>query len=202
MDPTIKARGSFVDILDEDLKDVSALVVDSKAHNSKILCTMLSTIGLTRIVVVQDAANALDLLRTEKFDVVFADESSTGMNPIVFTKMLRRDPHTADNMLPIVFMSSCARRRQIELARDAGANDVIVRPVSVETVRRKLRSTMRPRPFIAAEDFLGPDRRRAGPLRGGYIGEDRRTQDPRRVRLGAKARKVVEAVENPDSIEV
>jgi two-component system chemotaxis response regulator CheY len=171
--------------VDEEIKALAAIIVDGKAHTSKILRSLLSTLGLSRVVVMPDAEEALALMREERFDVAFCDENSAGMNPVMFSMLLRRDAQIADPMIPIILVSAGARRRQIELARDSGCNDVLIRPMSIETVRRKLKTVvLAPRPFIAAEDFIGPDRRRMIPRP--FAGQDRRKQAPKRVKLGNK----------------
>jgi len=171
--------------VEEEIKALAAIIVDGKAHTSKILRTMLTTLGVSRVVVMPDADEALALMREERFDVAFCDENTAGMNPVMFSMLLRRDTQIADPMIPIILVSGGVRRRQIELARDSGCNDVLVRPMSIQTVRRKLKTVvLTPRQFIAAEDFVGPDRRRMVPRP--FAGEDRRKQAPKRVKLGVR----------------
>jgi DNA-binding response OmpR family regulator len=87
---------------------------------------------------------------------------------------------TRDVTVPVVLVSAGADNSKIKAARDSGMNDVIVKPVSVGTIERKLRSLLHnPKPFVTAKEFVGPDRRSSredrrqfGERRPG--GEDRR----------------------------
>jgi hypothetical protein len=46
--------------------------------------------------------------------------------------------------------------------RDAGVNDVIVLPLTVGAIKRKLLGVLAPvKGFVEAESYFGPDRRRA-----------------------------------------
>jgi PleD family two-component response regulator len=152
-----------------ELSEVRVLIVDEKGHGISLLKSILLQLGVKRIAAYRNTDDALRQLRVEGFDVVFCDEMATPLNPVGFVKALRRDLRSCDVTIPVIFVSAGANRRQIELARDAGANDVIAKPVSGDTIERKLRSIMlEPQVFITTRTFLGPDRRRT---------EDRRRED-------------------------
>ncbi len=58
---------------------------------------------------------------------------------------------------------------RVRQARDAGANDFLVKPVTGESVYRRIVSLVQDtRPFVKTPSFLGPDRRRTdlGPPEG------------------------------------
>ena len=63
--------------------------------------------------------------------------------------MLRRDHNTSDVTVPVVLVSAATDVGKITAARDSGMNDVISKPVSGETIERKLRSLLEaPKPFV------------------------------------------------------
>ena len=145
-----------------ELRDIRAIIIDEKGHAISLLRNLLIRLGVKRIAALHSTEDALRLMREETFDVVFCDEFSAPLNPVTFVKAVRRDLTTRDVTVPIVLVSSGASRKQIELARDAGLNDVIAKPVSTDTIERKLRSmVLAPQAFVTAKTFLGPDRRRA-----------------------------------------
>jgi hypothetical protein len=64
-------------------------------------------------------------------------------------------------------------RRDVEAARDLGFTDVLVRPITAGTIIRKLTLALaRPREYVVAGDFSGPDRR--GKRRQAFRGKERR----------------------------
>jgi hypothetical protein len=69
------------------------------------------------------------------------------------------------------------------MARDAGFNDFIVVPVSINTVKAKLTTvTTAPKQFINSDAFSGPDRRRR---KEGSSAAQRGTGNPAQRRRGS-----------------
>ena len=150
-----------------ELRDIRTIIIDEKGHASSLIRSLLVRLGVQRIAALHSTDDALKLMREETFDVVFCDEYSAPLNPVAFVKAVRRDLTTRDVTIPVVLISAGASRKQIELARDAGLNDIIAKPVSVDTIERKLRQlTCEPQAFVTAKTFLGPDRRRSDERRG------------------------------------
>jgi PleD family two-component response regulator len=151
-----------------ELRDIRTIIIDEKGHASSLVRSLLLRLGVQRIAALHSTDDALKLMREETFDVVFCDEYSAPLNPVAFVKAVRRDLTTKDVTIPVVLISAGASRKQIELARDSGLNDVIAKPVSVDTIERKLRQlVLEPQAFVTAKTFLGPDRRRSGEERRG-----------------------------------
>ena len=163
-----------------EFKDIRTLIIDPAGHSKALLKSLLTTLEVARVVAVANTDEALLSLRREDFSVVFCDELVGPLDPLVFLKTLRRDLTTRDVTVPVVLISAGADYSKIVAARDAGMNDVMAKPVSAETVERKLRSLLlAPRSFVTAKAFVGPDRRRSGEDRRPFGerrpgGEDRR----------------------------
>ena len=74
--------------------------------------------------------------------------------------------------MPILVLSGQTEIETVIKARNAGATEFLAKPASVGSLYDRLVWMVEnPRPFIKAEEFLGPDRRRA--MRG-YEGLERR----------------------------
>jgi DNA-binding response OmpR family regulator len=62
----------------------------------------------------------------------------------------------------------------VQQARDAGANDYLIKPFSPRTLMEHMVAVLRnPKEFVAALDYTGPDRRLAS-RQADFAGEDRR----------------------------
>lgn len=163
-----------------EFRDIRTLIIDPSGHSKALLKSLLTTLEVARVVTVANTDEALLTLRREAFSIVFCDEMAGPLDPFVFLKTLRRDLATRDVTVPVVLVSAGADYSKIIAARDAGMNDVMAKPVSAETVERKLRSLLlAPRSFITAKAFVGPDRRHSGEERRQFgerrpAGEDRR----------------------------
>ena len=65
---------------------------------------------------------------------------------------------------------------RLNAARDRGVNEFLAKPVTARDILKRLESViLRPRPYVAAADFFGPDQRRRSPV--GYTGPLRRVVD-------------------------
>ncbi len=161
-----------------DFVHLGVLIVDGRGQCNKLLRVILSALGVDRVVTQASAADALAALRLGSYDVVFCGEDNTDMNPVAFLRALRRDETSQNRAVPVILVSGHLQRRQVELLRDCGANDVLTTPTSAETVARKLRAiVLSPRPFVADEAFVGPDRRRSAEEE--FEGKERRHATPR-----------------------
>jgi len=173
----------------EDMfRNIRILIVDGKPGNAKVLHGILSRIGIRSVEVAEDTACALDMLSTSEFSAIFCDEAIRPLDAIAFSIALRRNENVRNPRVPIIMISNGPRRSQVETSRDSGVNDFIVRPVSTETVRRKLEAVLvAPKPFIQTDGFCGPDRRRKRERRvsrssaGGTARDRRQPRHSRRV---------------------
>jgi DNA-binding response OmpR family regulator len=171
-------QGQQGEAMSPEFAKIRLLIVDKTSHGKNLLRGILLTLGVQRLESRDDALSALHLLRQERFDLVFCDEWLEPMSAEAFLTALRRDAQSYDMTVPVIMVTAGADRKHIELVRDAGVNDVIVKPVSIETVRRKLLAHLcRAQPFVAAREYLGPDRRKDGERRRVWRGPDRRGED-------------------------
>ncbi|HEX2591171.1 MAG TPA: hypothetical protein VHL34_06730 [Rhizomicrobium sp.] len=172
-------------MVEPEYRSLHVLIVGGKAHHVRVLRTVLSLIGINEIVAEQEPSWAMRRLKTQFFDAVFCDETVDPIGDVPFVIAARREPDVLEHMVPIFLTCSAARLKQVNAARDSGVTDVLARPLSAQTIMRKLSlALLKPRSFIVAPDFFGPDRRSKG--RPTYTGEDRRSRKTRKVKV-AKA---------------
>jgi DNA-binding response OmpR family regulator len=148
----------------ENLSDVRVLLVARKGSSTQVLRTVFNVAGITKVTSVDEPRRAIELLCVEHFHAVYV-EGVLEHDGMPFAQAARRLPSLLNPMIAIFAVFPEARKRDVETARDLGVHDVICRPVSPKTVMTKLRAVLvAPRPFIAAPNFFGPDRRagRAG----------------------------------------
>lgn len=150
-----------------EFKDILPLIIDPDIQSEALLRKLLAAFGINRVMSAQATDDALVMLRREPFSIVFLDELAGPLKPLHFLKMLRRDQHSRDVTVPVVMLCAQLDAAKVTAARDAGMNDVIMKPVNLPAIERQLRALLLPRrPFITAKNFVGPDRR--------HMREDRR----------------------------
>jgi two-component system, chemotaxis family, chemotaxis protein CheY len=165
-----------------DFSEHRVLLLGAKTHALVLLRSLLGHAGITKIIQVEDPRRALELLSMEHFSAVFCEPSVGRAKEKPFIVAARRSDAMLNPMIPIFVMQECARRRDVEKARDTGVTDVLTTPISPKTLIDKLRAaTQTPRPFIVAPEFFGPDRRaKARPV---YFGSDRRKRAPKKTKI-------------------
>jgi two-component system chemotaxis response regulator CheY len=171
---------------DRDLKSLQILMITARPHVAMVLRQVLNIAGVIDIHTVADARAAIALLCTRYFDAVFCDDASSRDSGEDFGRAARKSPGLLDPMVPVFLVCGGPRRRDVESARDLGYTNVVSRPISAATILRKLRLALeRPRPFIVAPEFFGPDRR--AQTRAGFRGKERRKRQPRKVKIAGRA---------------
>jgi CheY-like chemotaxis protein len=144
-----------------ELDSLKILIVDSKRTNSKLLRDVLGVLGIRQVTSVDEGPAAMNSLRANDFDAIFCDDAMGPDGPAAFVIGLRKDPNPQCHKIPVFLMSNAPNKKQVELARDAGVNDFLALPFSVNTVKNKLMSVLvAPKEFIKSDAFAGPDRRR------------------------------------------
>ncbi|MEE2525819.1 response regulator [Hyphobacterium sp. HN65] len=151
-----------------DFSKLFVLVVDDNEPMQRIVHTILEAFGVTRVIYATDADQAVGILETEPVDIVICDEIMPNMTGSEFCRAVRTsdkiNPH-----LPIIILTAFANRNNVIKARDAGATEFCAKPVSIQTLFNRIAAVIdRPRPFVRATSFVGPDRRRSlGPTSNG-----------------------------------
>lgn len=166
-----------------NLSRVRVLIVGARGYAAALLRTVLNANGVMRVCITEDARRALEQLCSESFDAVFLEEM-VELEGKPFAMAARRTPSLQNPMIPIFMLHSGARRRDVEKSRDLGVNCVIIRPFSPRTIMEKLATVLTaPRPFIAAPQFFGPDRRSKTREATPPFREDRRVRTPHKAKL-------------------
>jgi two-component system chemotaxis response regulator CheY len=167
-------------VVEPRYSELRVLLVGCKGFGLTSLRTVLAAAGVTKIIAMEEPDRALEMLCTENFDAVFVEDDAR-LDDRPFALSARRSKALLNPMIPVFAVYSRARKRDVETARDLGVHDVIARPISPKTIMEKLGAAIRaPRPFIAAPEFFGPDRRAKSRI---YRGEDRRVRAPRKTKI-------------------
>jgi CheY-like chemotaxis protein len=136
------------------------LIVDDSPNMRAIVAAILKSAGVTAIREAGNGAQALALLRDFAADVALVDLQMAPMDGLEFTRRLRKSAARRSD-LPIVMMTGHADQARVVLARDAGVNEFLVKPVTAKGVFDRIHAAVfKPRGFVKAPTYLGPDRRR------------------------------------------
>lgn len=150
---------------------LSVLVVEDSAFIRAVLTGVLRSLGVGTVHAVGSGAEAIRFFEERKatlppgtapVDLVITDIMMPEVDGLMLLRWIRSSPKSPDKFLPVLVLSGAADRQYVEQARDLGANDFIAKPFSAGTVgARLLFAVARPRRFVLAHGYFGPDRRRA-----------------------------------------
>lgn len=139
----------------------SLLIIDDNAHARTIISTIARAAGVETIAQAANAAEALQHLRTRAFDCATVDLNMAPVDGFTLIGIIRSGTQGVDRTLPIVVVTGHANTWHVQAARDAGADEVLSKPLTAASLIARLDAVTRyRRPFVAAPDFAGPDRRR------------------------------------------
>jgi len=165
-----------------DFAALGILLLSEKNHAAQTLRSVLTLAGVTRIASFDNSRRALEILTMDNYDAVFCGEYAQPVDGMSFPVAVRRVSGILNPLVPVFVFHENARRRSVEAARDTGATDFLTCPISPKTVMAKLEAAIvRPRPFIKAPDYFGPDRRAR--QRPAWSGEERRTRIPKKINV-------------------
>jgi two-component system chemotaxis response regulator CheY len=146
-----------------DLSRLRFLIVDDNDFMRRLLRELLWAIDCTPdyIRFASNGRDAVQIIRDFPIDVIFCDINMRPMDGREFTRFIRTSPNSPDPHVPIIVCTGHAEIDHICGARDAGANEILRKPITVTSVYERIRAIIeRPRPFVRADDYYGPDRRR------------------------------------------
>ncbi|MDR3473148.1 MAG: response regulator [Devosia sp.] len=142
------------------LRAVSVLVADPSTYLAGLTASMLKGVGIHAVASVNDSAAVLLALHRTPFDVLVLDDQMLPIDGITLARQIRAEGGER-RFIPIVMVFAEADRRRIETARDAGVTEFIRKPMSAKLLEQRIAQALEhPRPFIEADVYTGPDRRR------------------------------------------
>jgi CheY-like chemotaxis protein len=148
------------------LAGVRALVVDDHTFTIGLIKDMLYAGGALAVHSARDGAQALKALKEYHPHVIITDWRMPAMDGVALTAAIRRaaiepDPRVPNPQVPIVLVSAHASARAVEEARKAGVTEVVAKPFALTALLdRVLAALTKPRAFVVAGNYVGPDRRR------------------------------------------
>lgn len=113
------------------------LVVDDFATMRRIVRNILKQIGFTNIVEADDGSTALEILATDKIDLIVSDWNMPKVTGLELLKQVRADSKLKD--MPFLMVTAEAQKQNIVEAVQAGVNNYIVKPFTADTIAEKLK---------------------------------------------------------------
>lgn len=143
------------------LAPLSFLIVDDNANMVMIVKLILKSFGAVTLHEASDVAQAFQIARRHSIDVAIVDYHLGFMDGVAFVRLMRTANDSPTPFLPIIMLSAYSEESRVIAARDAGATEFCVKPVTAAELLRKINDVIdKPRHFVRTETFFGPCRRR------------------------------------------
>ena len=151
------------------------LIVDPNHHAARLLTDIMKGLGSRDIVVQADEKRALEAATELEPGIVFTECSGEGLDGESFARALRRS-HLTCRRAPIITVTADATARTILGARDSGVHEFLRKPfTSADLFKRIENVALKPREWVEAVGYIGPDRRRFNS--GEFTGPRKRQAD-------------------------
>jgi two-component system KDP operon response regulator KdpE len=122
------------------------LIVDDEPQITRVLRTALSTQGYT-IRVASNGVQGLEIAHAWKPDLVITDLAMPEMDGVELCRELR-----AVSQVPIIVLSVRNQDRMKIEALDAGADDYVTKPFSIQELQARVRAQLRRTAAVSAEE--------------------------------------------------
>ncbi len=140
---------------------LSVLVVDDCRHMRELTIALLRGFGFQRTHEADCAEAAWEILQGRQPDILIVDfDMPRESGAKLIARLRHRLPASAADM-PILLMTAFSDMPRVLAARDAGASEILAKPLTIKGLLDRLIAAVdRPRPFVRATTYAGPDRRR------------------------------------------
>jgi DNA-binding response OmpR family regulator len=143
----------------ENLKKATVYIGETNYYERNKLRDMFLAQGLKQVVCHATIDSLRGLITEVPPDLlVLADNFDPGIYTLVRDIRFQR---LGDNPFMLISMLVSANRREaLDLAIEAGVDDIIIKPVAADRIQERLKLvTFHRRPFIAVEGYVGPERK-------------------------------------------
>ena len=115
---------------------VKAVIVDDQLTMRSLVRTALQQIGVLDIREYPSAGEAFQDLKSRPAHVVFSDFNMPGMDGLEFLRAIRAD--AATKAMAFILLTGRADKELVQRAAQFGANNYMVKPFTVATLKQKL----------------------------------------------------------------
>lgn len=149
--------------------------MDPNPHSARMLTEIIKGLGANEIVTEPNNDRALRAAAELEPGIVFTERTGDKLDGEALARSLRRS-HLDCRRAPIIMVTSEATATTILGARDAGVHEFLRKPfTSADLFKRVENVALKPRDWVEAVGYVGPDRRRFNS--GEYSGPGKRRAD-------------------------
>lgn len=137
------------------------LIVDDMKPMLSLTKSILSIFGFKQVFTAENGEQGFEAVCRHDPDLILTDWIMEPLDGLEFTRRIRRDPKAPNPYVPVIMMTGFSSKLRVEKARDIGITEFLVKPFAARDLYLRVAQIIeRPRQFVEAGEFFGPDRRR------------------------------------------
>lgn len=121
-------------------KNILILVIDDNKTMRRIVRTLLNQLGYNNVEEAEDGVSAFNMIKEKNYQLVISDWNMTPITGLELLQQVRAVD--AYKNLPFIMVTAESKMENIVEAKNAGANNYIVKPFSASTLEIKLNAVL------------------------------------------------------------
>jgi two-component system chemotaxis response regulator CheY len=121
-------------------KSMNVLVVDDYKTMIRIVRGLLQQLGFANVDDAMDGPTALEKIRQTDYGLILSDWNMAPMTGYELLKAVRAEPRTRST--PFLMVTAEAKTENVIAAKQAGANNYIIKPFNLAVLKLKLTSVL------------------------------------------------------------
>jgi two-component system, chemotaxis family, chemotaxis protein CheY len=155
---------------------LDVVTIHDSAAMKAIISAILRGAGVRGVRGAETADGLMEAMIAKPPDLIICDYNHTHDSNIDLMRRIRACEPEGIRLLPVIYIARFTEMQAIMAARDAGATEILARPISAKGLLVRIDNIIRqPRPFIKTKTYFGPCRRRRLLP---FPGEEKRVADP------------------------
>lgn len=121
---------------------IDTLIVDDQRSTRQLVRQCLQQLGFVHITECEDGAEALDLLTRRRMNLIFSDLNMPNLDGLGLLRAVRGDPANVNTAF--IMLTGRADAALVQEAVKLGVNNYIVKPFTIETLKKKVEAVVGP----------------------------------------------------------
>ena len=143
-----------------DISALNILVLEKHILVRQLLTDVFREFGVPTVQSTPDPQKAWEIFTNFPLDIVLSDWTH-GLDGMAFLRKLRQDESSPNPYIPVIVITANTELSHVLTARDTGTTEFLAKPISARQIYMRIVSVIENnRPFVRANSFFGPDRRR------------------------------------------
>ena len=126
----------------EEIRNLKILIVDDEEYNRLLFKTILDRWNVTHCEVA-NGMEAFEMLKSERFDLLFMDTRMPGIDGLKATQFIRNEMKIMESEMPVICISAASVNEDWQTYRNAGMTTFLPKPFSEETLLTTILSVIK-----------------------------------------------------------